>query len=336
MSFGLRARAALLAVLFLASVCTSGAEPSSGGKTSAEPAGAQGEPAEDASRSPKPPKKDKKKEDKRNGPEADKPAGPELPRGGRRLFPDYRVVAYYGTPRTGVLGVLGEAGTKETSKALLEQSRPYKVEGRPVLPAFELIATVAAGSPGPEGDHNLSLGHGEISRYLRAVRKIKGLLIIDVQPGTDTFLEEVKPYKRFLKEPDVGLALDSEWRWGPGETPAETTGHTTAAEVNEVSAWLAELSKKHDLPQKLLAVHAFATGMVRERHQIKAHPRLAFTFHVDGFGGRAAKLSKYDVLKTERKGFYNGFKLFYDEDVNMFSPAEVLGIKPRPDLITYQ
>jgi hypothetical protein len=41
-------------------------------------------------------------------------------------------------------------------------------------------------------------------------------------------------------------------------------------------------------------------------------------------------------LKTKRKGFHNGFKLFYDEDVNMFSPREVLGIKPRPDLITYQ
>ncbi len=323
----------LLAPLLLAGACTSGAESSSRENNSAaEPGGSQGEPTEVPSKSPEP-KKSENRDKKR---EADKPAGPELPRGGRRLFPDYRVVAYYGTPSTDVLGVLGEAGTKETSEQLIEQSRPYKVKGRPVLPAFELIATVAAASPGPEGDYNLSLEHAEITRYLKAVRKIKGLLIIDVQPGTDTFLEEVKAYERFLKEPDVGLALDSEWRWGAGETPAETTGHTTAAEINEVSAWLAELSKKHDLPQKLLAVHAFATGMVRDRHQIKAHPRLAFTFHIDGFGGRAAKLSKYDVLKTDRKGFYNGFKIFYDEDVNMFSPAEVLGIKPRPDLITYQ
>ena len=335
MSFVPKTPTVLLAALFLASACTSGAERSSGGNTSAAPAGSQEGPAEDTS-NPKPPKEDKKKDDKKHEPEAGKPAGPQLPRGGRRLFPDYRVIAYYGTPRTNVLGVLGEQGPKKTSGRLLEQSRPYKVEGRPVLPAFELIATVAAGSPGADGDYNLSLDHASISRYLAAVRKIKGLLIIDVQPGTDTFLEEVKPYKRFLKEPDVGLALDSEWRWGAGETPAETTGHTTAAEINEVSAWLAELSKKHDLPQKLLAVHAFATGMVRHRYRIKAHPRLALTFHIDGFGGRAAKLSKYNVLKTERKGFYNGFKLFYDEDINMFSPAEVLGIKPRPDLITYQ
>jgi hypothetical protein len=321
----------LLAMLLLAGACTSEAESPSDQRSSADK-GSRKESSKDAPKSPRTQEPEPREDDGEEG----KHPGPQLPRGGRRLFPDFRVVAFYGTPRTDVLGVLGEKGPKETAGRLLEQSRPYKVEGRPVLPAFELIATVAAGSPGSDGDYNLSLSHASISRYLAAVRKIKGLLILDVQPGTDTFLEEVKPYERFLKEPDVGLALDSEWRWGAGETPAETTGHTTAEEINQVSAWLARLSKKHDLPQKILAVHAFATGMVRERFRIKAHPRLAFTFHIDGFGGRAAKLSKYDVLKTERKGFYNGFKLFYDEDVNMFSPAEVLGIKPRPDLITYQ
>lgn len=332
MSFVPTAPTVFLASLLLASACTSGTERVSGENSSAaEPGVSQRGPTVEPSKTPKPHKTELREEPKEAG-----RAGPELPRGGWTLFPDYRVVAYYGTPSTDVQGVLGEQGPKKSSERLLEQSRPYKVEGRPVLPAFELIATVAAGSRGADGDYNLSLDHASISRYLAAVRKIKGLLIIDVQPGTDTFLKEVKPYERFLKEPDVGLALDSEWRWGAGETPAETTGHTTAAEINEVSAWLAGLSKKHNLPQKLLAIHAFATGMVRERHQIKAHPRLAITFHIDGFGGRAAKLSKYNVLKTERKGFYNGFKLFYDEDVNMFSPAEVLGIKPRPDLITYQ
>jgi hypothetical protein len=245
-------------------------------------------------------------------------------------------VAYYGTPRTDVLGVLGEQGPNKSSSLLLDQSRPYKVKGRPVLPAFELIATMAIGSPGDDGDYNLASPPSLVSSYLRAVRQMKGLLILDIQSGTDTFLEEVKRYERFLKEPDVGLALDSEWRWGAGEKPAESVGHTTAAEVNEVSAWLARLTEKHDLPQKLLALHGFATGMIENRDSIKPHPGLAITFHVDGFGGRAAKLSKYDVLHTERKGFHNGFKLFYHEDVNMFSPREVLKIEPRPDLITYQ
>jgi hypothetical protein len=326
---GLLARVLVFAALLLATACTSGAQPSPASNEPRPERESQGENKTEAG-SNTPGEQPSQEEASATA------ARPELPRGGRSLFPNYRVIAYYGTPRTGVLGVLGERGPKKTSSLLLEQSRPYKLPGRPVLPAFELIATMAVGSPGADQDYNLESPPSLISPYLRAVRKMKGLLILDIQPGTDTFLSEVKPYKRFLKEPDVGLALDSEWRWGAGETPAETTGHTTAAEVNEVSAWLARLTKKHDLPQKLLAIHAFATGMVENRDRIRAHARLAITFHIDGFGGRAAKLSKYHVLQTKRKGFHNGFKLFYDEDVNMFSPREVLKIKPSPDLVTYQ
>ena len=329
MKRALTAWALLFAALLLAGACTSGAEPT--------PASDEPRPKHESSGENEPQEASQTPAEQPDEGQEDATADrAELPRGGRSLFPDYRVVAYYGTPRTHVLGVLGEQGPKKSSSLLLEQSLPYKVKGRPVLPAFELIATMAVGSPGGDRDYNLASPPSLISPFLRAARKMKGLLILDIQPGTDTFLSEVKRYKRFLKEPDVGLALDSEWRWGAGETPAETTGHTTAAEVNEVSAWLARLTKKHDLPQKLLAIHAFATGMVENRDRIRAHARLAITFHIDGFGGRAAKLSKYDVLKTKRKGFHNGFKLFYDEDVNMFSPREVLGIKPRPDLITYQ
>lgn len=34
--------------------------------------------------------------------------------------------------------------------------------------------------------------------------------------------------------------------------------------------------------------------------------------------------------------FQTGFKLFYDEDVNMFAPRDVLGIRPRVDYVSYQ
>ena len=32
----------------------------------------------------------------------------------------------------------------------------------------------------------------------------------------------------------------------------------------------------------------------------------------------------------------DGFKLFYDEDVNIFGPAETLALSPVRDLVTYQ
>jgi hypothetical protein len=49
----------------------------------------------------------------------------------------------------------------------------------------------------------------------------------------------------------------------------------------------------------------------------------------------ALTLSKYRALKM-KKPFFNGFKLFLDEDVDMFSPRVMRKLKPKPDLLTYQ
>ena len=49
--------------------------------------------------------------------DADAEAKPaELPRGGRRILPDYRVVAYYGAPQDSELGALG-IGTRRRRRA---------------------------------------------------------------------------------------------------------------------------------------------------------------------------------------------------------------------------
>ena len=45
---------------------------------------------------------------------------PELPRGGRRIFPDRRVVAFYGAPQHDELGVLG-IGTPREAAVKLER-----------------------------------------------------------------------------------------------------------------------------------------------------------------------------------------------------------------------
>jgi len=74
-----------------------------------------------------------------------------LPGGGRRIFPDRRVVAFYGAPQAAALGVLGIGDPDEMAKKLERQARPYTTSARPVLPAFELLAVVAADAPG-EGD----------------------------------------------------------------------------------------------------------------------------------------------------------------------------------------
>ena len=260
---------------------------------------------------------------------------PTLPWGGRSLFPERRVVAFYGGSGGGTLGVLGEAPPERIGARLLAAARPFKSAGKPVVPAFELIGTVANAHPGPGGQYRTRVDHAVVTRYLRAVRKLKGLLIIDVQPGRADFLDEVRYYERFLREPDVGIALDPEWSMRPGEVPGQRIGHTDAATVNRVSSYVAGIVAREQLPEKLFVLHQFTIDMVRDKERVARRPGLAMTFHVDGFGSQADKLAKYRVFTRDRR-WHHGFKLFYDEDTDLMTPAETMRLRPRPDLITYQ
>ena len=68
-----------------------------------------------------------------------------------------------------------------------------------------------------------------IRRYLRAARQAKALLLLDIQPGRSDFFTETTRLEKWLKEPDVGLALDPEWRVVDGQVPGQVIGHVDAA-----------------------------------------------------------------------------------------------------------
>jgi len=259
----------------------------------------------------------------------------ELPRGGRKILPDYRVVAYYGAPQDKELGALGIGSPSAMTKKLAKQSKGYQRKSRPVMPAMELIAVVAAASPGEDGRYNLRQPDSVIRRYLKAARKAKALLILDIQPGRSDFFTETKRLRKYLKEPDVGLALDPEWRMGPSQIPGKVIGSVTAREVNATTDWLNKLTKRRKLPQKLLLIHQFTDDMVPEK-QLKERDQLAYVLNVDGFGAQGLKIAKYKNFVAQAPGFRRGFKLFYSEDTNTMTPAEVMRLNPRPDVIVYE
>ena len=260
------------------------------------------------------------------------PPPPELPRGGRQLFPRYRVVGFYGMQGLDVLG----AGTPDVvAQRLLKVARPYATPGHPVMPMFELIATVAHPFPTPSGLYRTHQEDAIVRSYLKAVRRIDGVLVLDVQPGREDFVRSLRHWEPYLRQPDVGIALDPEFAMGPGQVPGRQLGRTDAAAINRASAYVAGIVRKHRLPQKLFMVHQFRDSMIRDKAKIAVRPGLAMTWNADGFGVRSAKLEDYRSYTRDRR-FHPGLKLFYENDVNLMRPREVLKLKPVPRVINYQ
>ena len=260
----------------------------------------------------------------------------QLPRGGRTILPDKRVVAFYGAPQDRELGVLGIGSPARAARKLERQARPYAQRGRPVLPAFELIAAIVTSEAGDGGDHSIRQEPATIQRYLRAARAHRMLILLDIQPGYAPFLQEAEALEEFLKEPDVSLALDPEWSMDPPQLPGQEIGSTDAATINEVSRYLSSIVRRYDLPQKLLVVHRFTGDMIEAEHDLERHPGVALVVNVDGFGDRPNKISKYNQFTADLRRRFNGFKLFYEEDLNLMKPKQVLRLRPQPDLVVYE
>jgi hypothetical protein len=259
----------------------------------------------------------------------------ELPRGGRSVLPEFRVVAFYGAPQSRELGALGIGSPRGAARRLARQAKPYGTKRHPVLPALELITVIANADPGEDGMYRSRQRDAVIRRYLRAARRAKALLLLDIQPGRSDFFTEATRLEKWLKEPDVGLALDPEWRVQEGEVPGQVIGRVGAREVNATSAWLAQLVAKHDLPEKLFVIHQFTDDMIPEQ-DIKPRDGLAFVLNVDGFGNPAVKKAKYREFVREAHDFDHGFKLFYEEDTDMMRPREVMRLRPKPVLVVYE
>jgi hypothetical protein len=263
--------------------------------------------------------------------------GDPLPWSGFRLFEDERMVALYGNVESGTLGALGEQGLDETVERLRTAAEPYGADGARVLPAFELITTVASAETGDEGDYSRRTPIELLRPWVERAAEEELYVMLDLQPGRTDFLTQAQEYEELLREPHVGLALDPEWRLRPDQRHLRQIGSVEATEVQEVADWLAELTREHLLPEKLLVLHQFRFSMLPDRDTIVAPPELAVVVHMDGQGPLGAKYETYDAITAgaEDRWFW-GWKNFYDEDAPTPTPEQVLALDPMPVLVTYQ
>ena len=269
-------------------------------------------------------------------------SGAQLPGGGQVLFPGRMLVALYGTPGSAALGVLGEQGLD----AGIERARQHAAAfdalvDRPVVPAFELIVTVASGAAGGDGNYSSELDPETFRPWVEAARDAGIYVLLDLQPGRADFLSQAKQYQSLLEYPNVGLALDPEWRLAPGQLPLQQIGSVGIDEVNGVVTWLADLTRERHLPQKLLVLHQFRISTLPGReHLDTSRPELAVMVHADGQGSQGDKQATWRALHDAPLPpgpLHWGWKNFYDEDHPMLTPQQTIEqVDPDPDLVTYQ
>jgi hypothetical protein len=257
-----------------------------------------------------------------------------LPSGGTQVFPDHRVISLYGAPQMHAT-ILGRLSPSEAGQRVRAETLRYRFEGsKPRVRAFELVAAIATADSGRDGLYRFRQSQATIATYLKAARAARARLILDIQPGRSPFTEEVRALERWLREPDVDVALDPEWNVGRRGVPGRTDGSVDAATVNAVSRQLAEIVRDRRLPQKMLIVHQFRRESIRGESDILPRRRVATTLSFDGIGSPSAKASGYRALSSSH--LFNGFCLFYRLDNPLMSPSSVLRLRPRPDYVMYQ
>ncbi len=259
------------------------------------------------------------------------------------ILPYKRIVAFYGNLYSKRMGILGELPKEPMLKKLKEETDRWKIADPdiPVIPALHYIAITAQGSPGKDNKYRLRMPFKQIDTILSWAKPIKALVFLDVQIGQSTVKEEVVTLEKYLSLPNVHLGIDPEFSLKNGEVPGTKIGTYSAYDINTVIDYLAHIVRKNKLPPKVLVVHRFTQRMVTNYKNIKRVPEVQIVINMDGFGSKTLKKSTYlDYIYREPVQF-TGFKLFYKNDTRnnpngLYTPTEILKLKPNPIYIQYQ
>jgi hypothetical protein len=259
------------------------------------------------------------------------------------LLPFNRIVAYYGNFYSKGMGVLGQYPPSQMIPMLQKVALQWTAADptTPVIPAIDYIAVTAQGSAGADGKYRLRMPDSQIDEAVALAAQMHGIVILDVQVGLSNVQTEVPLLEKYLKMPQVHLALDPEFAMHGGAKPGTVIGSLDASDINWAANYLAKLVQENNLPPKVLIVHRFTEDMVTHVSLIKPLPEVQFIMDMDGWGSQAKKIGTYTRVIYPEPVQFTGFKLFYKNDLlapstGMLTPAQVLKLTPQPSFIQYQ
>ena len=254
------------------------------------------------------------------------------------LLPGSRIIAFYGTPLSTRMGILGEIPRDQMLAKLDTVAAEWaRVDStRTVRPALHLIVTVAQPHPGGDGMYRLRHGDAVIQKVADWAESRGWLVFLDIQTGRAPIAGEIDRLLPWLARPNFHLAIDPEFAMPPDGVPGRRIGRIDGSHVNQAIDRLANLVTTHRLPPKVLIVHRFTVGMVTNHEVIRSDPRVQVVIHMDGFGAPGLKRDIYRVIVEDRPVQFAGLKLFYKNDKPMLTPAEIVRMLPTPVYIQYQ
>jgi hypothetical protein len=252
------------------------------------------------------------------------------------LLANHLLITWYGNPRGGAMGVLGEQSGTARVEALRRQAAAYEpLTRKRVLPAYHLVAVVALCTPGADGLWRRRETPSVIDALLAEARANGFRLILDVQPGRAKLLDEVQSLAPYLRAADIDLAIDPEFHLAECELPGRDVGATSAADVNAVLDLMERLVRETALPGKVLILHQYRWDMLPDKDRIRTSRLIDIVLNMDGFGSPALKRASYrDVMRQPLA--YAGIKLFFRHDTDLLSPEDVMRLTPEPSVVVYQ
>jgi len=252
-------------------------------------------------------------------------------------------VAFYGNMYSKRMGVLGEYPPKELWRMLKSEMHKWELVDptTPVQPAIHYIATVAQGSPQKDGFYCQRMPDRQIDSALNIAAMGNAIVFLDIQVGKSTVMNEVPRLEKYLKMPKVHLGIDPEFSMKEGQAPGKKIGYMDASDINFCSDYLAKIVRANNLPPKILIVHRFTQGMIKNYKNIHLHREVQIVMNMDGWGEPTLKFDTYKSYIYREPVQFTGFKLFYKNDLKkapnrMLTPEEIMKLKPHPIYIQYQ
>ena len=259
------------------------------------------------------------------------------------ILPFKRIIAYYGNFYSTGMGVLGQYPEDEMLTRLRAEVAKWNAAdpSTPALPAIDYIVTTAQGSAGRDGKYRMRMPDDQIDKALAIAKKVNGIVILDVQVGLSDLPTELPQYEKYLKMPNVHLAIDPEFAMHNGAKPGTVIGSFSFVDVNYAAAYLAKLVRENHLPPKVLIVHRFTEDMVSGYKHIVPLPDVQIVMDMDGWGTPERKLDTYQHFMQYEPVQFTGFKLFYKNDLKapstrILTPADLLKLNPQPLFIQFQ